>query len=542
MKSDFTAQDIVVCNRGAAGLQIARLTGTEQYRFDIFAGEYGSKLDGRFDELIADESCFSGRDRLLTNVSFADGVEFNPGESICLRHITIERTGDKFKVVAAEQYISENVKKIRYLASAERIVKRFVNVAVRNIKKVSRYDYYILEIGRLTCGEVCTLKEIFRHTSSSNDDIVNDETKGEVVVNSTPVPELFSRYHMATICVYWPKCPLAEGTVNDAVAITLESHDGNYRPTVRDITIMNAATNALTKNWFERFPFEAKNNTPIKIRLNGVFAVKITHEHNHSDDRTTIEFSLYSCSNYHQAVEDIGKALTVREGEPNRGISWNPSMKLLEVAIQNENSDDISRIAPAHLYMLELQYNPDNGAWGINMLHEIPYHGGFVYANPERRNGKTAELKRQLNAVYGLGIKGYIDTDIAGEAMRYCLHDVAIQESMWRARQKKSEEEETMKFGVPRIKQLIFDDPTTVVIWEDGTKTIVHARDEKFDPEKGLAMAISRKALGNGREYYTYMQRQIKKGLRDSEGRKKKNKPAQAKKSKSAPKKKGGKK
>lgn len=111
-----------------------------------------------------------------------------------------------------------------------------------------------------------------------------------------------------------------------------------------------------------------------------------------------------------------------------------------------------------------------------------------------------------------------------------------------------------MKFGVPKIKQLIFDDPTTVVIWEDGTKTIVHARDEKFDPEKGLAMAIARKALGNERDYYTYMQRQIKKGLRDSEGRKKKKpapkkstpeKPAAkkktpAKKPVTAPKKKGG--
>ena len=53
-----------------------------------------------------------------------------------------------------------------------------------------------------------------------------------------------------------------------------------------------------------------------------------------------------------------------------------------------------------------------------------------------------------------------------------------------------------------RIKNVIFNDPATIVFWEDGTKTVVKAIDEKFDPEKGLAMAISKKALGNHGNYY----------------------------------------
>ena len=79
------------------------------------------------------------------------------------------------------------------------------------------------------------------------------------------------------------------------------------------------------------------------------------------------------------------------------------------------------------------------------------------------------------------------------------------------------------KFGVPKIKQVIFDDPATVVLWDDGTKTVVHARDEEFDEEKGLAMAIARKALGNDREYYTYMQRHIDKGMKAAKKREEKN-------------------
>ena len=52
------------------------------------------------------------------------------------------------------------------------------------------------------------------------------------------------------------------------------------------------------------------------------------------------------------------------------------------------------------------------------------------------------------------------------------------------------------------IKKVIYNDPATIVLWSDGTKTVVKAHDEPFDPEKGLAMAIAKKALGNGGSYY----------------------------------------
>lgn len=57
-------------------------------------------------------------------------------------------------------------------------------------------------------------------------------------------------------------------------------------------------------------------------------------------------------------------------------------------------------------------------------------------------------------------------------------------------------------YDTPSIKNVIFNDPATIVFWSDGTKTIVKAQDgDTFDPEKGLAMAISKKALGNKGNY-----------------------------------------
>ena len=70
-----------------------------------------------------------------------------------------------------------------------------------------------------------------------------------------------------------------------------------------------------------------------------------------------------------------------------------------------------------------------------------------------------------------------------------------------------------------RIVDVIFNDPATIIIWADGTKTVVKAENEKFDPEKGLAMAIAKKVLGNKHDYYEvfkkyvgrYEKKQVKK-------------------------------
>ena len=52
------------------------------------------------------------------------------------------------------------------------------------------------------------------------------------------------------------------------------------------------------------------------------------------------------------------------------------------------------------------------------------------------------------------------------------------------------------------IKDVIFNGPATIVFWSDGTKTVVKASNEPFDPEKGLAMAIAKKFFGNEGNYY----------------------------------------
>lgn len=65
-------------------------------------------------------------------------------------------------------------------------------------------------------------------------------------------------------------------------------------------------------------------------------------------------------------------------------------------------------------------------------------------------------------------------------------------------------EETTMNCDIrSNIKDVIFNYPATIILWKDGTKTIVKAgKNDKYDPEKGFAMAIAKKMFGNEGNYY----------------------------------------
>lgn len=98
-----------------------------------------------------------------------------------------------------------------------------------------------------------------------------------------------------------------------------------------------------------------------------------------------------------------------------------------------------------------------------------------------------------------------LDTTLADsiimDALRYAQYDV---NEVIRAKEKIKEYEKM------KIENVIFNDPATIVFWRDGSKTVVKAIDEPFDKEKGLAMAIAKKAYGNEGNYYNEFKKFIK--------------------------------
>lgn len=56
------------------------------------------------------------------------------------------------------------------------------------------------------------------------------------------------------------------------------------------------------------------------------------------------------------------------------------------------------------------------------------------------------------------------------------------------------------------IKKIIFNGPATVVMWTDGTKTVVKCREgDKYDCEKGIFAACAKKLLGTNKTGSNYL-------------------------------------
>lgn len=97
-----------------------------------------------------------------------------------------------------------------------------------------------------------------------------------------------------------------------------------------------------------------------------------------------------------------------------------------------------------------------------------------------------------------------VNDQVIGKAIHAAMAIDYSRQSMEQA-----EKNDIVKFGMcsVSIRKVIFNDPATVVLWSDGTKTVVKCGPEdKFDTEKGLAMAIVKKMAGNDNSFHKVFQ------------------------------------
>ena len=63
----------------------------------------------------------------------------------------------------------------------------------------------------------------------------------------------------------------------------------------------------------------------------------------------------------------------------------------------------------------------------------------------------------------------------------------------------------------PTIKKVIFNPPATIIMWNDGTKSVVKCQNgEVFDAEKGFALAYLKKLLGNDNTFNKEINKWVK--------------------------------
>jgi|InofroStandDraft_1065614.scaffolds.fasta_scaffold141594_2 hypothetical protein len=117
--------------------------------------------------------------------------------------------------------------------------------------------------------------------------------------------------------------------------------------------------------------------------------------------------------------------------------------------------------------------------------------GGYVYAIDE--DGYKPELMYAATEISKANRRA-TEAENRLDAFKYAVNDVFGVAELHR------------KMAL-EIKKVIFNNPATIVFWADGTKTVVKAKNEDFDPEKGLAMAITKKVFGNKGSYFNKIKR-----------------------------------
>lgn len=120
------------------------------------------------------------------------------------------------------------------------------------------------------------------------------------------------------------------------------------------------------------------------------------------------------------------------------------------------------------------------------------------------------KLEREMLRTY-TGLSGNFDTGYtytpSEKENEYMKNDVKATK---KAYDKMYKPLTSRQKALDRIKKVIFNDPCTIVLWADGTKTVVKCgEDEQFDPEKGLAMAISKYFFNNAGYYYDVFKKWI---------------------------------
>lgn len=148
-------------------------------------------------------------------------------------------------------------------------------------------------------------------------------------------------------------------------------------------------------------------------------------------------------------------------------------------------------------------YGFQNGVYNPEEIIILRRSGRDVYDVASVRSIPNSESTTNAYEVKWFNVPLYILAKLHIDKVKtYALSDALIRDILAIEKELRPTRVVLQNYPDHGIADVIFNDPATIIIWKDGSKTVVKAENEKFDPEKGLAMAISKKILGNKYDYY----------------------------------------
>ena len=136
-----------------------------------------------------------------------------------------------------------------------------------------------------------------------------------------------------------------------------------------------------------------------------------------------------------------------------------------------------------------------------------PYTATWSFSSDRCKVNKN--FLDELRASFGEAVKpakkSFYDDDVLDYLLKDIMKDKAkeVEETLKKEVEKKKRKA-IDKFANETIKNVYFNDPYTVIIWKDGTKTIVKCQPgDVYDKEKGFALAILKHLSGDTNYFNT---------------------------------------
>lgn len=172
----------------------------------------------------------------------------------------------------------------------------------------------------------------------------------------------------------------------------------------------------------------------------------------------------------------------------------NPVKNVLFLAPGYQYARTVVKNLSSELDRAKIPYNastkPDNF-----YIHTDKVHVEIVYMDPVKW---TLLLFLERDAIFGK--KELVDKAYNNYRHSLCIRPtVSLSKYIREAHiDPMAEKYPPKEHYIPEIKNVYFNNPMTIVIWDDGTKTMVKCQPgDVYSEEVGLALCISKKALGN---------------------------------------------
>lgn len=224
------------------------------------------------------------------------------------------------------------------------------------------------------------------------------------------------------------------------------------------------------------------------------------------DDYDKILMGDYCYTNNYSSIQNL-KELAHRQGKPYSPVN----------TIGNLVNIILSHLVKAYPNDLDLKFRINlyriakRNYWNIDIYNTNPYD--IKFTNPKNGNSSHIFLRRQCDGqpteVFFTDLedelKSRLETHDNSLDLMSISSNCALNLSTEDIYVLNLSTEPSVHFAIEKV---IFNDPATIVLWEDGSKTVVKVQDgDTFDKEKGLAMALLKKLLGNNGSYYKEIKR-----------------------------------